>query len=240
MVTLTGSTFNKIKIEEGAQVTFSSVIVNLKDLEVLKGSTSNLTQVKFSVDCKVLVSKKVKVEENCRINPANRNVVFYIEDDNFEVKSMNTNITASIYNPTHDIKIDGDGPCMMTGRFIAKTIHGHARNVTWNLFECNTPPLAKPVVQANMETEAVTKMEVLVFPNPSENIFNLKLKTQSREDVMIKIFSASGEVVQKLKGTPGAIFRVGHGLLPGIYFAELIQGSEKIMVKMGLKLKLTA
>ena len=232
VVTLTGSTFHNINLEEGAQVTFSGVVVNLNELHMIKGTSTYLTTIKFSDKCNVLVKKKVRVEENCRINPVSGNVVFYVEKDNFEVKTKNTNITAGIYIPEQDLYLDGDGPCYMTGRFIAKHINGFAKKVTWNSYDCAYPPPA-PITSIDMtEVEPVTKIEVLAYPNPTNNFFNLRLKTDGSEEVMIKVLAISGKVMQVLKGIPDQIFRIGEGLLPGIYIAELRQGKNKVTVKL--------
>ena len=230
VVTLTGNIFGKVEIDEGAQVTFSSPVVNLKELEMEKGKAGSPTKVLFNANCNVLVKKKVKVEENCIVNPTSKNVVFYVEEENFEVKAKNTFITASIYIPTEDLKVEGYGPCFMTGRFIAKYIDGHAGHVTWNSYDCASPPPTTPIIPT--QTENITKMEVLAFPNPTNDFFNLQLKTDGSDQVSIRLLAISGKVIQKLTGTPGQIFRIGDGLLPGIYIAELSQGKEKVMVKL--------
>ena len=161
-----------------------------------------------------------------------KNVVFYVEEDKFELKAKNTNITASIYVPTNKIYLSGNGPCIMTGRFIAYYIDDHAKNVTWNSYDCIPHPAAPGNALSNTETELITKMEMQAYPNPTNNYFNLKLKTDGKEDVMIRIISVTGKVMQELKGAPYQIFRVGIGLLPGIYIAEMRQGNEMVMLKL--------
>ena len=80
--------------------------------------------------------------------------------------------------------------------------------------------------------ETVNQMEVLVYPNPSDIGFNLKLTTSGNEDVMIRVLDISGKVIQVLKGTPDQLFHLGDQLLPGTYIAEVRQGTERTMVKL--------
>ena len=54
--------------------------------------------------------------------------------------------------------------------------------------------------------------------------------------MLIRVLDISGKVLQELKGMPDQMFRIGEGLLPGIYMAMLWQGDEKVMVKL-IKLK---
>ena len=233
ITTLTGTIFGKVKLEEGAQVTFTRPVINMKELELQDGKSDKLTQVKFTGNCKVLVKKKVRVGEYCRVNTSSpKNVIFFLEDENFEVKSNNTNVTASVYAPTNDIRIDGDGPCFMTGRFIAKHIDGDAKNVTWNNYDCANPPPAQQVVPVDNEIQAITKIEAMAYPNPSANWFNVKLNTDGTDQVTIRVISVTGQVMQELKGSPDQTFRVGDRLLPGIYLAELRQGKETVTVKL--------
>ncbi len=75
------------------------------------------------------------------------------------------------------------------------------------------------------------KIEVSTYPNPSENFFNLKVKTVRSEPVVIKVFEMSGKLVQTIKGAPYETFRFGDHLVTGMYFVEVWQGSEKVMSK---------
>ena len=59
------------------------------------------------------------------------------------------------------------------------------------------------------------------------------LKTpQMNQQVVVRVLDVNGKVRQELKGNPGEIFQVGEGLLPGIYLAEVMQGTKKITVKL--------
>ena len=82
-------------------------------------------------------------------------------------------------------------------------------------------------------TPTAEKLDVRTYPNPSSGLFNLRLKTpQLNQEVVIRIVDVSGKVLQQVKGAPDQVFQVGEGLLPGTYHAEVMQGSEKLTVKL--------
>ena len=236
VVTLNGSIFHNIKIEDGAQVTFTSATVNVNQLLVgVNGGNagSQPTRVMFTGSTKVLVKDKVTVDESCQINSTSQYVVFYVDGGNFEIDTKNTNVTAGIYIPTGDLVLStNNGPCVMTGRFIAKYIDGHSGYVTWNGFNCASPPPAPPVTPVDIETKLITKIEALAYPNPSANWFNVKLNTDATDEVTVRVMSVTGQVMQELKGSPDQTFRVGDRLLPGFYIAEVRQGKEMVTVKL--------
>ena len=115
---------------------------------------------------------------------------------------------------------------------ISKYIDGHAGNVTWNGFNCASPPPATPVTPVDIETKLITKIEALAYPNPSANWFNVKLNTDATDEVTVRVMSVTGQVMQELKGSPDQTFRVGDRLLPGFYIAEVRQGKEMVTVKL--------
>ena len=160
-------------------------------------------------------------------------MVFYIDDNQSnEIKSKYTNVTASIYIPNGALYLSGNGPCFMTGRFIADYIDGHAKYVTWNSYDCANPPPAQLNVPVDTEIQTITKIEAQAYPNPSANWFNVKLNTDATDEVTIRVISVTGQVMQELKGSPDQTFRVGDRLLPGFYIAELRQGKEIVTVKL--------
>ena len=231
--------FHNIKIEDGAQVTFTAAVLNINELDI--GSSggnagTGPTRVKFSVDCIVKVKNKVDVDENCQVNSTSKKVVFYVDGGNFKVESKNTWVIASIFNPLNTIKVeDDDGqPGYMIGRFIADYIDGHSKNVTWNSYDCAIPPPPPPVaaiVSTDTEQEAIAKIEVKAYPNPAAYYFNLKIKTQKKDEVMIRVIDLKGNIVEQMKGMPEQIYRFGANVVAGTYIVEVIQGSEKVTAR---------
>jgi hypothetical protein len=78
---------------------------------------------------------------------------------------------------------------------------------------------------------SVGSMEVVAFPNPSQNYFNLKIKSSSNADVVVKVFDLTGKLVQELRGPVGQIFRFGDRLVAATYVVEVFQGDQRATVK---------
>lgn len=176
--TVTGSVFGTIRVEQGAQVTFTSSTINIDKLEVVKGPKNGYSYLRFNGDTKVLVSGSVSIGSQVYINPDNYKVTFYMgdkkpDDEKFTVKGGDTKVTANIYMPNGKLKVTGgysygdgdddDERCYgqgnsyvnMTGLFIAEEVEGNGKNVIWNSFECGTAPV--PVLNSiNVITQSIT------------------------------------------------------------------------------------
>ncbi|HVZ26044.1 MAG TPA: T9SS type A sorting domain-containing protein, partial [Sediminibacterium sp.] len=133
--TLTGTVFGTIRIDQGAEVTFTSPVVNIDQLQVVKGPRNSYSYIRFAQDTKVLVSSSVSIGSQVFVNPDNYKVTFYVgtqKTDNdrnkkeigenhdndewqyrdcdkgsFEVHGGDTRINANIMMPGGDLKITG-------------------------------------------------------------------------------------------------------------------------------------
>jgi hypothetical protein len=76
------------------------------------------------------------------------------------------------------------------------------------------------------------KLNVQVLPNPSTNYFTLVIKGNRVSPVTVRVLDISGRVVEKYeKIASTTLLRLGHKLRSGSYFAEVVQGSERKVVK---------
>ena len=110
--TVTGNTFGTIRVEQGAQVTFTSATINIDKLEVVKGPRYGYSYVRFTNDTKILISSSVTIGSQVYINPDNKKVTFYMADkkndeERFTVKGGDTKVTANIYLPDGTLKVTG-------------------------------------------------------------------------------------------------------------------------------------
>ncbi|MBX9853798.1 MAG: T9SS type A sorting domain-containing protein, partial [Cytophagaceae bacterium] len=71
---------------------------------------------------------------------------------------------------------------------------------------------------------------ITVFPNPSSGMFDLQI-SGTEEDLYIKIINVMGQVVEEKFSSQGKI-SFGENLYPGIYFTEVSDGSEAIIIKL--------
>ena len=85
-------------------------------------------------------------------------------------------------------------------------------------------------VEISDENKSLT---VIAAPNPSRTYFTLKLTGNANQPVELRIADAFGRVVDtRSKLAANSTVQIGGNYLPGIYFAELIQGKEHKVVQL--------
>lgn len=258
IVTLTGTIFGKITIAEGARVTMTSSDVNVETLELEKGKSNAITKLNFASNTTVRVKQNVKVGEYCTINESSFGVAFYFsastpstgcgnnhegddddddedgEDANFSVKGSNTTINASVINPQGMINVTGssNSSTNLTGLYIAYKVQSEGKNVNWNNFNCTSSSNRFTETELTATNNEINFSNILVFPNPSSQVFNLKYETSFEEAVNFKIVDAQGRIVQELlNANPNETYTIGENFLPGMYIIIATQGQEQKTIK---------
>jgi hypothetical protein len=90
----------------------------------------------------------------------------------------------------------------------------------------NTLP-AKEALQVRGE------LQVLASPNPSASYFTLVVQSGSDETIRITVADVTGRIIDGKAGLPAnGTHRVGQSLRPGVYFAEVMQGSKVVRLKL--------
>ncbi len=110
--TVTGNIFGTIRVEQGAQVTFTAASINIENLQVVKGPRYGYSYVRFTTDTKIMIGGKVSIGSQVYINPDNQKVSFYLgdqkkDDEQFSITGGDTKVTANIYLPDGKLKITG-------------------------------------------------------------------------------------------------------------------------------------
>ena len=83
------------------------------------------------------------------------------------------------------------------------------------------------------ESDNGDDLQVKVLPNPSSTYFTLLTGSTNKEKVSLRITNVLGAVVETRHNLQAnGTLQVGHTYFDGIYFAELIQGSNKVVVKL--------
>jgi hypothetical protein len=112
-VTLTGTVFGKIKLEEGASVRFTATTIDVEEIQIEKGPKSGgYSYIRFAPNTSIRVSKKVTIGSDVIVNPEAYQVTFYMADnrrdeEKFHVKGDDTRITANIILPDGKLKVTG-------------------------------------------------------------------------------------------------------------------------------------
>ena len=86
------------------------------------------------------------------------------------------------------------------------------------------PSIAKTIVPVK-ETGS-TELQAILFPNPSNNLFTVKVKGKYNEPIMIRVLDVNGKTLFADKGLPNQSFRFGESFISGTYLVEIRQGEE--------------
>lgn len=94
---------------------------------------------------------------------------------------------------------------------------------------------SSPAAPFMTETDhpALTDFAVRAFPNPGSNGFTLICQSPYVSSMYIKVVEGNGRVIERrtlIKGS-GFIY-LGNEYLPGIYYVDVIQGSNRRTVKL--------
>ncbi|GAO43106.1 hypothetical protein FPE01S_02_02100 [Flavihumibacter petaseus NBRC 106054] len=73
--------------------------------------------------------------------------------------------------------------------------------------------------------------EVMISPNPSNNMFTVQLRGNNQEPMSVQVFDVNGKLKEKLAVAANSVIQVG-GLYPaGVYVINVVQGKEQRVVK---------
>lgn len=82
------------------------------------------------------------------------------------------------------------------------------------------------------EAEIVNDLlKVKVWPVPTETEFTLSTETQSKEEILVRVFDINGRQVYWSKGPATKQYRFGEMFVSGIYLVEVRQGKQKSVMK---------
>ena len=121
---------------------------------------------------------------------------------------------------THSISINA----------VAEHLQNHASD---KLGKCGEEPCGTNATKSlQIVDEDDSSIDVLasIYPNPSENIFTVQVKSLKQGAVVVRIINAQGKIMNILRGFPGT-YTIGQNLPAGMYLVEVVQGSKKQMIK---------
>jgi len=99
------------------------------------------------------------------------------------------------------------------------------------LGECGS---ASAITKSSFEKEpvATNKLAIAAMPNPSTKGFILIVKGDATSQLMLRVMDISGRIIEVKNVTPDQSIRIGDNYRAGMYFAEIIQGNERKIVKL--------
>jgi hypothetical protein len=132
------------------------------------------------------------------------------------------------------------GSSNANGANVEQRGNGSNANEQWAIIEVgcpgfNTKTTAPPVVPEMAEETVKAELDVTVQPNPSINYFNLIIKAaDSKTPVSVRVLDAYGKVLSVFSNVgANSTLRIGsEKWTAGMYYAEVMQGGERKVVKM--------
>jgi hypothetical protein len=114
------------------------------------------------------------------------------------------------------------GPCGMTACIVAPVV----------LASNNSGNTTQEVVKDSKQG-LTNNLSVKVLPNPTTTEFTFVVSSKVKAPVSVRMIDAAGRYVEGLSNVPiGQTFKMGGKLLSGMYFAEVIQVNERVVLKL--------
>jgi Secretion system C-terminal sorting domain len=104
------------------------------------------------------------------------------------------------------------------------------------LGNCTSTCLPPPPVAARPVAEMSSgdgKLSLKVIPNPTSTSFNLVMTSAVKEKMYIRVTDIAGRLIEERSGVnANSTIQLGDRYSQGMYFAEVIQGSERLLVRL--------
>ncbi|HEX8333576.1 MAG TPA: T9SS type A sorting domain-containing protein, partial [Segetibacter sp.] len=145
--------------------------------------------------------------------------------DKVRIKIYNKN-TGQVFYDNEQGSSDAVNPVTKVGTNSQIIISG--RNVSTDI----TTARIAVVASARQEDVLTAKLQAQAFPNPSNSHFTLSIHGINNEPITIRVIDILGRLVEVQKGISGSRVILGATYLPGLYIAEVLQGKEKVVLKL--------
>ncbi len=88
-------------------------------------------------------------------------------------------------------------------------------------------------ISDNILESRLTDVETKVWPNPANTYFNLRVGySVSNEPVQLNVYDINGKLVYSINGPSNMVYQFGQGFIPGVYLAEIKQGTNRKTTKL--------
>ncbi|MEO6000468.1 MAG: malectin domain-containing carbohydrate-binding protein, partial [Chitinophagaceae bacterium] len=102
------------------------------------------------------------------------------------------------------------------------------------IFDVTAAQSANTSVGSNsISGETMQKLSVKTLENPTDHQFTLKISSGSAKPVTLSIYNTVGQLLEARNNvSPGGVQLFGLSYRPGLYYAEIRQGNEKVIMKL--------
>jgi hypothetical protein len=95
------------------------------------------------------------------------------------------------------------------------------------------PAPSNMITGSTKEQIQITKLAVLAVPNPSSRGFTINIQSSNSEKMSLKVSDIFGRTIEvKNNISANHLLKFGDTYRPGIYLAEVMQGREKVILKL--------
>ncbi len=236
VVNVNGTVYGKIHIKEGAIVFFTQSLIDIQELKVDDGKSSNVTNVNFLSNAIIRINEKLQIGKYNSIYGFNTTIYLgklNSSNINAEIEGEGTYFSCNIYAPSGNLNVSKatqSNPCVMTGKYICNEIESN-QFVFWNASLCNNSfenSINNYNVFSNKSSNIyaeknLLKVNELVFPNPFNNEIKINLESSEETNTTIQIFNSVGTIVHRTSKKINVgknILTISHlqNLPKGIYF----------------------
>jgi uncharacterized delta-60 repeat protein len=156
-------------------------------------------------------------------------------DNTFDTDGKLTTDLFSDYSIANAIAIRNNR-IYIAGYSIAAATRGIVAAYQTGTTSLAAPAIASTTVSTNLianQQPVTQKLTVSAMPNPSAQYFTLKLQSTNTSTVTISITDAAGRLIEmKANVNANSSLLLGQNYPPGIYFAQIVQGDKKEVVKL--------
>src|SRR5215218_9864450 len=83
------------------------------------------------------------------------------------------------------------------------------------------------------ERTPTDKLTITALPNPSRNSFSLRIQTNSKELLQLRVMDVTGRIVEAKHGmVPHTTFHICNNFQAGVYLVEVTQGKQRQILKL--------
>ena len=77
------------------------------------------------------------------------------------------------------------------------------------------------------------KLSIKVMPNPTSFYFTMNIQSKNKDKVKLTIMDIAGRVIEQRTDVPAnSTLQIGSKYHPGMYFAEVMQGKDRVVLKL--------
>ncbi len=187
--------------------------INISSIQIIESQTSSplsLTLIsKLNVSCRRMSDGYIEVMATGGVQPYQ----YSINNGSYGISNKFYNLKAGTYT----IKV--------------KDYANNVTQITVNILDSKKRCFGKIMSGTGEISSNHDITQNFVYPNPTKDIFKLKINEWSFSEVIVDVLNSDGIIVYKTKTSPGKIIEFGNGFKPGIYFVKIIQGNNIDVLK---------